>query len=173
MDLQRIEAVVAEQVAAGLPGLARSEATTILRLSDAVLNQIVAASLPDGGVVRTVTLQVRGGNLVDATVVLNKPSFLPALHVRFAVERQAALPDDPVLTLRMSGGGATLFKLAEPFLGGSMSLPPGVGLEHDLLRLDVRAVLEARGLAAWLRFVRELVVTTEESTLVVAAAFKV
>jgi hypothetical protein len=168
-----IQAIVAEQIAAGLPGLAGSEATAVIRLTDQLLNRIVAAALPEGGNVRTLTVQARAGNMLDATIVLAKPAFLPALNPRLTIERQPTLPDDPVLALRISGGAASLLKFAGPFLGSSLALPAGMRLEQDLLLIDLRALLDAQGQGSWLRFVRELVVTTQDSVAVVAVAFKV
>ncbi len=171
--LAQTQAILAEQIAAGLPGLAGSEATTVVRLTDQLLNRIIAATLPDGGNLRTLTVQARAGNILDATIVLAKPAFLPALTPRLTIERQPTLPDDPVLALRISGGAASLLKLAGPFLGSSLALPPGMRLEQDLLLIDLRALLDAHGQGSWLRFVHELVVTTQDSVVVAAIAFKV
>ena len=164
----RFEAVVAEQLAAGLRGLAGSEARAAIRLSDPLVNQVVAASLPRGGAVRAVTIHTRPGNALDVSVALARPAFLPVLNAHLRIERQPALPDDPVLVLRLTGGAGGLLKIAGPFLG-SLPLPPGVRLEHDLVLVDLRALLAAQGHASYLAYVRELRVTTEESVLVVHA----
>ena len=164
----RLEAILAEQLGAGLPGLAGSDAHAAVRLSDQLVNQIAAALLPRDGAVRTVTLHARGGNAIDVSVTLAKPAFLPAMHVHLTIERQPTLPGDPVLALRIAGGAGSLLRMAGPLLTGS--LPPGVRLEHDLVLVDVRALLAEHGHSSHLSYVRELRVTTEEGAIVVNVA---
>jgi hypothetical protein len=161
----RVAAIVTEQLGAGLPGLAGTEARMAIRLSDQLVNQLIAASLPGGGAVRSVTVQARAGNALDVTIVLARPAFLPPLHAQLAIERQPVLPADPVLALRLTGGAGSLLKLAGPWLGGA--LPAGVRLDHDLVLVDVRALLASRGQASHLHYARELQVTTEASAIVV------
>lgn len=163
----RLEAVLAQQMASGLPGLSGSEATTAIRLSDQLLNQIIAAALPAGGAVRTLTLHACAGNVIETTITLAKPAFLPALHPRFSIEGQPSLPANPVLTLRVTGGAATLIRLAGPYIASS--LPPGVRLNGDLVQVDVRVLMESQGQAMLFGYVRDVRVTTEESIVVIAA----
>jgi hypothetical protein len=163
-------ALLNAQLAAGFSGLAGSAAHVTLRISEPLLNDAIAAALPPDAAVRTVTLHPRGDNGFDATIVLRKPAFLPALHAQLTIERQPLLPADPVLVLRLAGGAGNLLKMAGPFLGGSLKLPPGVRLQDDLLSVDLRALLAAQGRAASLAYVTELHVATEASALVVRVA---
>ena len=167
----RLEEIAAGQLAAGLPGLAGSAARMALRLSDQLVNQMIAAALPRAGAVRTVSLHARTGNAIEVTIVLAKPAFLPPLHAQLAIERQPVLPADTVLALRLTGGAGSVMKLAGPWLGGA--LPPGVRLEHDIVLVDIRALLAARGQASHLRYARELRVTTEESAFLVEVVARV
>ena len=164
-----LEQILAKQLTSGLTGLAGSEATATIRLSDQLLNEIIANALPEGGAVRTLTLHARGGNAIDVTVGLNT-RFLPALHPHLTIERQPSLPDDAVLTLRLQGGAAALAGPASRFLGGSLPLPSGVRLEGDVVLINLRVLLESRQLAVYLGYVRELRVTTEESAVVINVA---
>ena len=163
----RLERILAEQLGTGLSGLAGSEATVTLRLSDALVNQTIAALLPPGGRVRSATIASRAGNAFDVAVTLARPAFLPPLHARLEVERQPTLPDDPVLALRISGGGGSLLKLAGSFLGGSLPLPPGIRLEQDRVLVDLRALAAEHGQSSHLRYARTLQVTTTEQVIVV------
>jgi hypothetical protein len=161
----RLEPILAEQLGAGLPGLAGSDARAAVRLSDQLVNQIAAALLPRDGAVRAVTVRARDGNAIDVSVTLAKPAFLPAMRAQLTIERQPTLPDVPVLALRIAGGAGSLLKIAGPFLSGS--LPPGVRLDHDLLLVDVRALLAEHGQSSHLSYVRDLRVTTEDGAVVV------
>lgn len=165
--------LLAAQLAAGLPGLAGSAAHFTLRVSEQLLNDLVAAALPSDAAVRTLTAHPRSDNGFDVTVALRKPSFLPPLHAHVTIVRQPVLPAEPVLALRLAGGAGNLLKLAGPFLGGALKLPPGVHLQDDLLSIDLRALLAQRGHAPLLNYVSELHLSTEESALVVRCSLHV
>jgi hypothetical protein len=47
-------------------------------------------------------------------------------------------------------------------------LPPGIRMEGDLIYIDIRALLEQRGLAQHLGYLKQLEVTTEEGRFVVS-----
>ena len=143
-----------------------AEPRATFRLSDAFVNVLLAASLPDEGVVRTVVVHARSGQAIDVTVTLRKPAFLPALNAHLAIVRQPALPDAPVLVLQLTGGAASLLKVAG-LVGGVPQLPPGFLLEGDLILVNIGALLVAHGQAPLLAYARELQVTTEESAIVV------
>ncbi len=166
----RIEAILAQQLASGLPGLAGSEARATLRLSDRLVNAFVAASLPRGGAVSAVTVSAAAGNTFDVSVTLSRPAFVPALRAHLTIERQPALPADPVLVLRLTGGAGGLMKLAGRFIGGSLPLPQGVRLDNGLVLVDIHALLAARGQSSHLAYVRELRVTTEPAVVIVQIA---
>jgi hypothetical protein len=163
----RFEAILAEQLGAGLPGLAGSDARVTIRVADDLLNRIVAASLPRDGAVKSVTITPAAGDAFAAVIALARPAFLPPIHARLTIERQPALPADPTLVLRLTGGAGSLLKLAGPMFGGSLPLPPFVRLEHDLVYVDVRALAATYGQSSHLRYARILRVTTDERVLIV------
>jgi len=163
--------LVRRQIASGLAGLSGSAANATIRVSAAALNEAIAAALPPDGRVRTVTVNPLTENALDVTVVL-KPALLPALHPRLIIERQATLPGDPVLVLRVTGAAGSLMPLARLF-GVAAHLPPGVRLEADRLFVNLHEALDARGQAGWLDYVTELHVGTDESALVVRFAVHV
>jgi hypothetical protein len=163
----RLEGILAEQLGAGLPGFAGSDARVTVRLSDQLLNQIVAATLPPGGAVKSVTITPTLGDAFDVVVALARPAFLPPFHARLTVERQAALPAEPVLVLRLTGGAGSLLKLAGPMLGGSLPLPRWARLDQDLVFVDVHALAAEYGQSAHLRYARILRLTTDERVAVI------
>jgi hypothetical protein len=162
---RRLEAIAAEQLADGLPGLAGSEVRATIRVADDLVNRAIAASLPPGGALRSLTIAARAGNAFDVVVDLAKPAFLPRLRATLTVVRQPMLPADPVLMLQLNGIAGPLLKLAGPILGSAMTLPPGVGLEHDVVRVDLRALLAAHGQSSHLRYARAMAVTSDEGVV--------
>ena len=158
----RLEAVFATQRASRLPGLAGSDVRARFRIADTLLNEIIAASLPDGGAVRSIVLHAHADNIVDATIDVRK-TFVPTVHVQIAIVRQPVLPADPVVAGRLSGG---LLKFAAPFLSG-LKMPPGIRLDGDLLSVDVAVLLARWGWSAVLEYATELRLVTEEGAVVV------
>jgi hypothetical protein len=163
----RLESLLTRQQRLRFAGLAGSEADATIRLTGGLVNEVIAAHLPRDGPLRSVTVRSYAGNRLDISLALTKLAFLPAIPLTVAIEEQPHLPADATLTFRVSGGIGNLMKLAGPALGVDGRLPAGVRLEGDRLRVDVRTLLEQRGQAAVLEFVRDLRVTTEDRRLVV------
>ena len=159
-----LEAILAEQLGAGLSGLTGSAVHATIRLADALLNQIVAASLPPAAAVRAIRLASRAGNAVDVTVT-PKAALLPRMHARLEIDKQPVLPDDPVLVIRVTGGAGMLLGLASSFFAAS--LPPGVRIDGSLVHVDVHAMAAAYGQSSHLRYARTLHVATDEGVVVI------
>ena len=162
-----MERILAEQQSLRFQGLAGSTFSGTIRIADALLNSCIAAALPPDGMVRGVTVTSREGDRIDARVSLARPSFLPALTVQLAIDRQPVLPADPVLVLRVAGGAGFLLKLTSSFVRRAATLPPGIAIDGDCVRVDIRATLQERGQAQFLDFAETIVVTTEPSCVVV------
>jgi hypothetical protein len=160
----RFEAILADQLGSGLPGLAGSDARVTLRIAERLLDDIIRASMPAGGTVKTLTVAPRAGDVFDVSATL-KSAWVQPLHARLEIERQPALPDDPVLVLRLTGGAGGLLKLAGGFL--ATALPPFVRLDGDRLLVDVRALAAHYGQSSLLRYARILRVTTDDGVMVV------
>jgi hypothetical protein len=148
-----------------LAGLAGSEASARIRASDQLLNDLVAASLPPEGRVRSVHLHARADNAFDVRIVL-RTIFAPPLTLTLAIARQPTLPDDPVVGFRLTGAGG-LLALAGPFLG---SLPPGLQLEGEMLSVNLATLLEKQGRSELLRYATSLRLSTEDSAAIVEVA---
>ena len=163
----RFEKVLAEQQRLRFPGISGSELGGTIRVSDQLLNQFVAASLPPDGVVRALQLRSRAGNWLNVKLSLAKPAFMPPLNFELTIDRQPELPHDPVVVLRFTGGAGAVLKLASSALERSVALPPGVRLSGDRVHVDIRALLQQRGQAALLDYVQQLCVSTEEAGVAV------
>lgn len=168
----RFQQILWQQQTAGLTGLAGSEVSATVRLSDPLLNQLIAAFLPANHPLRSVTVRSHAGNRLDVSIAIAKPSFLPPIPLTLAVARQPAFPDDPVLVFRVAGLAGGMMHLAGPLLGRLGTLPPGLRLDGERLLVDLRLVLPP-GQSALLTYVQQLTVTTEDRCVVAAIAARV
>lgn len=144
----------------GQPGdISGSRGAVDLAISERLLNEIVRSRLPEGGAVREVTIQPHPGR-ARVTVRLARPAFLPPVTVGVTVERQPELPDSPelVLKLEMSAGLGMLLGLGANMFA---SLPPGIRIEGERVRVDLRTLLAGQDLAWALRYAESLAVTFE------------
>lgn len=152
--------------------LAGSEAYTVIRIGETLLNEAVSTFVASSTVVRTVTVRPRAGNQIDVQLKLAKPAILPPFTFTLQIEEQPDLPNRPDLVLRLSGAGG-LLRLAGPAIGSSGALPPGVRLDGDRIVVDVRRVLEQQHRAELLDYIEQLHVLAEDARLVLAVQLRV
>jgi hypothetical protein len=157
----------AEQERCGFADLAGSEGQGSIRVSERLLNTIVTEQLRGSAAIRELHVSPRPGDRLGVRLVLAKPSFLPPIVFEVIVEKQPALPDDPVLGLTLSGLGG-LLRFAGAAAGFLNVLPPGVRMAGECVFVDIRAALAPHGLTSALNYVQEIRVTTEEGRLVVS-----
>jgi hypothetical protein len=160
-------ALLRQQQASGFADMAGAQATVSLPLSDRLLNQVIAANLPPDGVLRHAELRVHAGERLTLRVTLAKPSFLPPLNVNLHIERQAQLPDSPVIVLKVSGAGG-LMAMAGSAAGLANGLPPGMRLDGDRIYVDLDAMLRPHGADTLLDLLEKLSVTTVEGVVTLA-----
>ncbi len=162
--------LIAQQQRSGFADVKGTEGQATIRMSDRLLNQIIATEVQRLRAIREARVRNLAGDRLDLQVVLAKPSFLPAITIGVLIERQPSLPENPVLVLRLSGiGGLTRFAgLAAAFLN---VLPPGIRMAGDRVFVDVAALLQQRGMGFVMQHVDDLNVTTDEG--VVRVAFRV
>jgi hypothetical protein len=156
----------ADQERQQFPDLAGSEGQGTLRLSERLLNVLLAEQLRGSTAIRELHVAPRAGDRFGVRLVMAKPSFLPAITLEVIITKQPSLPDDPVLTLTLSGLGG-LLRFAGPAAGFLNVLPPGVRIEADRVFVDLRAVLAPHGLTSAVNYVEEVRVTTEEGHVLV------
>lgn len=149
----------------GFPDLSGSEFAATMPISDRLVNSLVAALLPDRGKVREVQVQSEEGNRVTVRIRLSGPILLPAIPVTLAIEDQPDLPERPILGLRLSHA-SRFVALAASALPAMVTLPPGISMEDDRIRIDLRRLLADRGMERWLGYLTSLRLTTRAGAVV-------
>ena len=137
-------------------------------LTNAVIDTLIARKLASAQVpVVSIKVIAQANDSLVAEVVPKAP-FVPTLRVQIVIERQPSFPDDPVLHLqwKLTGMGA-LSAFAGPLLAAFKSPFPGVTVSGDRAAIDLREVLNGRGLADVVAAVRELEVRTQPGVVVV------
>ena len=160
--------LLADQERQGFPDLAGSEGQGAIRVSERLLNTILAGQLSGSASIRELRVSPRVGNRFGVRIVLAK-SFIPPISLDVLIDKQPSLPGDPVLGFTLSGMGG-LLRFAGPVAGFLKALPPGVRMEGDRVLVDIRAVLARQGLTTLLDYIKDIAVGTEEGRLVVAVA---
>jgi hypothetical protein len=113
--------------------LAGARASVSVPVAEALLNTLIATSLPANAPVRSVTVQPEANDRLAVRIVA-KAALIPAITLKLAIESQPRLPDSPVLVLRMVTLGG-LFGLASGAVAGM--LPPGVRLQGERILVDL------------------------------------
>jgi hypothetical protein len=148
----------------GFPDLAGTEVAATIPVSECLINDLIARLVSSGGRVREVRVRAEEGNRVTAAVRLSV-SFLPAISVRLAIEDQPELPGRPTLGLKLVETSGLLAKAASLF-SALPALPPGIAIDGDRIRIDIRRVLAERNMVEWLEYVTDLRVTTRAAAIV-------
>ncbi len=159
--------LIALQQRSGFADLTGSEGQGSIRITDRLLNQIIATAMQGARGVRDVQVRTLAGDQLQARIVLAKPSFLPPFTIGIAIDRQPELPASPVLVAKLHGAGG-LMRLAGAATAFLNVLPPGIRMEADRVYVDVAALLQQRGFGFVLQHIDELGVHTEEGALRVA-----
>jgi hypothetical protein len=156
--------LIAQQQRVNFADAAGTEGQATIRLTDRILNQIIALELRQSRTIREAQVSARDGDRFDVRLRLAKPSFLPPLTIGIVVERQPSLPDSPVLVLKLEGiGGLTRF--AGPAAAFLNVLPPGIRMVGDRVLLDLAALLQQRGLGSILQYLDDLRVHSDEGAV--------
>lgn len=157
----RVERVIGQLHSTGFRDLSGARMSATLPLSERLLNDIIAATLPANTRVRSASIHPQAGNRFVVRAKLAGPNFLPALSVTMAIERQPELPASPQLVLRMSGLPGLLTFAGAAFSVNDM-MPPGVKLDGDRVVIDLATLLARYGLREWLSYAERLRVTSDE-----------
>lgn len=143
----------------GFRDLSDARLSATVPVSERLINEIVATTLPPSVPVRELHVHPEAGDGF-AVRVSPRSGLLPSLTIKLTIHRQPALPDAPVLVLRLATLGG-LFGIAAAALPIAQMLPPGVRLEGEYVQVDLAAIAAQQGFADVLPFVRALRVTTE------------
>jgi hypothetical protein len=150
----------------GFPDVAGSEVAATIPISDRLINAFVATLLPEGGKVRAVEVTAEDGDRLTLKVKLSGPSLIPAIPVMLAIEAQPELPERPVLGLKLAHA-SKFVSLAASALPAMVTLPPGISMNDDRIRIDIRRLLAERGLDHWLGYMSSLRINTRSGAVVV------
>lgn len=162
----RLSRILETLRASGFRDIAGARVTATLPLSERLLNELIAVSLPSAGAIRALTVHPQPENRIGVRVRLARPEFLPTITVTLAIDRQPRLPDDPRFEFRVMGL-AGLLALAVPVASLQSQLPPGVQLERDRLRVDLATLLAQQGHGDLLSYVEDLRLATEAGRLLI------
>lgn len=144
----------------GFTDIAGTRIAADVPLSERLINEFVAASLPPTVPVREVSIRPEAGNRFSVRIT-PKAGLIPPLTLRLEIEQQPDMPHAPILALRMKTMGG-LFGLATAALPIGSMLPPGVRLEGERILVDLRAIAAQKGFADFIRYVTALRVTSED-----------
>jgi hypothetical protein len=160
--------IVRRQQSAGFPDLAGAEASITLPVSDRLINEIISAKIAPGAAIRDVQIRSHEANEIVVSFQVARGSFNFAVTLTLVVDEQPVLPHQPVLGLRLAKLPGVL-SLAAPMLRFFDALPPGVSLEGQRVRLNLRTLLANQGRADWLDYVTSLQITTRPDAVVLTA----
>ena len=145
--------------------MAGTEGQATIRMTDRLLNQIIAIELEESRAVRDVHVRALDGDRLRVQLVLSKhPSFLPPITIDVLIEQQPSLPDAPVLVLKLAGMGG-LARFAGPAAAWFDILPQGIRIAGDRVHVDLGALLQQRSLGFVLQHLDELRVNTDEGSV--------
>lgn len=148
----------------GLRDIAGARLTGTLPISEKLLNELVAASIPANGRVKEATIHPESGNRFSVRAKLAGPAFLPPVSMTLTIDRQPELPASPQLVLKMSGLPGLMSFAGAAFSINDM-MPPGVTLHGDRVVIDLGEMLARYGLRDWLTYAERLRIITEEGRL--------
>ena len=149
----------------GFRDFAGTQLAATIPISDRLINELIASSLPSGGKVREIVVQAEEGNRVTAKVRVSASNLFPAIPVTLAIEEQPTLPEQPLLGLRLVQASGFV-AMAASALPSMVTLPPGITLEGDRIRLDIRLLLAERHMEDLLEHLTELRVNTRAGAIV-------
>ena len=161
---ERFVGLFRRQQASGFEDLRGAEASLTLPVSERLLNEAIAESLPPSAALRELHVRPQAGDRFAVRARVGSSSWLPAINLGVAIDRQPDLPSSPVLVLRLKTSGLSALACAAFRLLNA--LPPGVRMDADRIFVDVATLLDARGLAPYLAYVNELRVNTVDGAVV-------
>ena len=151
--------------------LSGTRVSATVPVSERLVNEIVARSLPPNVPLREVQVQPLPGDAFSVRIV-PRAAFIPSMTLRLEVVRQPDLPSSPVLVLRLATMGG-LFAFAGAAFNVSSLLPPGVKLDADRVLVDLNQIAAQQHAADLLEHVTRLRVNTVEGRVVLHADIEV
>ena len=148
----------------GFRDLAGARVTAAVPISERLVNELVAASLPPNLPVRDVSIRPEANNQLSVRI-MPRTGWLPPMTVTLEIVQQPDFPRSPVLALQMKTKGG-LLGLASTMLPIANMLPPGVRLEDKRILVDLHEIAAQRGFDHLLQHLTRLTVTSESGRIV-------
>jgi len=155
---ERLERVLQRQLADGFPDVRGAQAAITLPISERLLNELLAETIPRSVPVTDLRVTPEAGDRFVVRFRVGSSSLVPRLKIVLAIEAQPDLPALPILVLRLETTG--LMMLAGPVLRLFNALPDGITVKDDRIHVDLRALAERRGMAPYLDYLDQLRVNT-------------
>lgn len=136
-------------------------------IGEALINRLIAKRLERHAHIASVVVTMRDG---DEALVRVEPRarLIPTVPIVVRIDRQPDLPRDPTLRLRWSIPAAGPLALVAGTIAGYLNaLPEGIQVDRDVMVVDLRVPLRARGLEEVLEVVRRAAIHTRPGALVV------
>ena len=135
-------------------------------IPDASVNRLIAAQLANHRQIESVQLRAEDGDTVTALVTL-KSRLVPSIPIRVRIDAQPDFPHRPVLVLRWTMPGlGPLALFAAPALALFRKLPPGIRADGDRVEVDLRDLLQRRGLGEVTAMIRRAAIHTRQGGFV-------
>jgi hypothetical protein len=167
----RVRRIVDQLRTSRFAELGGARVTALIPISERLLNEVIAATLPASVPVREVTVRPQAGNRLAVRARIGRADFLPPVTVSAEIDRQAEFPDSPLVLRVLSLPG--LMGLAGAALSMTAILPQGVRMEKDRVFVDLRAMLERAGYGEVVPFLEGVRVTSEEGRLLLDVSLRV
>ena len=141
--------------------LAGAHVTASVPVSETILNELIAATLPPNAPVRSASIRPETDNHFSVRIA-PKAALMPSITLKLVIEEQPQLPASGVLVLRMVTLGG-LFGLASGAIGGF--LPRGVQLQGERILVDLRTLAAERGFSEAFDYLTSLRIQTIDGRL--------
>lgn len=149
-----------ERFGIGLADIAGASLAGDIPISDAVVNRLIADRIRNHPQVASVSVQAQDADIVTIHVT-PRSRLMPPMKIAARIERQPEFPHNPVLLLQWAMPGlGPLAMLAAPALALFKALPRGIRADGDRVAIDVREMLESRGLGDVVGFIRQAAIHT-------------
>ena len=166
--MNSVSATLRERFGIELQDISGAHVRGELPISEAAVNRVLAARLGTHPQIESVQIRVEDGDAILALVTL-RSRLVPSIPLRVRIDAQPDFPNRPTLVLRWTMPGlGPLAMFAAPVLAVFNKLPPGIRADGDRVLVDLRYLLERRGLGELVTHLRSATVHTRAVGFVVA-----
>jgi hypothetical protein len=160
--------IVRRQRSTGFPDLAGAEAAVTLPVGDRLINELIAARIPPEAHVREVRIRCEDANQVEVGLRISKGPLNLPVSLTLVIDEQPVLPQRPVLGLRLLRLPG-LLGIAGSALRYFDFLPPGISLDGQWVRVNIKTLLARYGYAELLDHLTWIQVTTRPGAIIFSA----